>query len=191
MIILGGIETLFIGIAAWVLSGRTIRPTQQAWERQQTFVANASHELRSPLTLIRAGVEVALRGTKTENQVQILSNVLSDTDYMNKLIDDLLLLSRLDAQALKLEIQPIKIVDYFPEIINHLNRMASDRKVIIQSEIQDFEILADPLRLKQIIIIVMDNALHNTPDGEKIVIRGYQKDDKGIISITGLGNRNF
>ena len=65
MMLLGAIAILFIGFAAWILAGRTLRPTQRAWEKQQAFVANASHELRTPLTLIRAGTEVAYRNAGT------------------------------------------------------------------------------------------------------------------------------
>ncbi len=84
--------------------GRSLIPAQPAWERQQAFVANASHELRTPLTLMRASAEVAQRGLpETDDRRALLGDVLQETDHMGRLVDDLLLLSRLDAGRLALE----------------------------------------------------------------------------------------
>jgi hypothetical protein len=63
MILLGGMVTILFGLASWIMAGRTIKPSQQAWDKQQTFVANASHELRAPLDLdpCRGGIEFTAR----------------------------------------------------------------------------------------------------------------------------------
>jgi signal transduction histidine kinase len=80
-----------------VVSGRTIRPAQRAWDQQQAFVSNASHELRTPLAILRATAELNLKlGGKHAEEG--LRSVVEETDYMNALVDDLLLLSRLDAR---------------------------------------------------------------------------------------------
>jgi hypothetical protein len=68
MLALGGISIFLLGFASWWLAGRSLKPAQEAWERQQHFVANASHELRAPLTLMRASTEVALRTTSPKDQ---------------------------------------------------------------------------------------------------------------------------
>ena len=94
LLILGGIAVVLLGFGSWWLSGRTLNPAQQAWEQQQIFISNASHELRTPLTLIRASTEYALRSPDTQKQNELLQNVLQDCDYMNRLVDDLLLLYR-------------------------------------------------------------------------------------------------
>ena len=72
LILIGAASVLFIGAGAWVLAGKTIRPTLLAFDKQQAFVANASHELRAPLTLIRAEIEVAKREAKDPKQITVL-----------------------------------------------------------------------------------------------------------------------
>lgn len=104
LLALGGAVALALGAGSWWLAGRSLAPAQQAWERQQTFVANASHELRAPLTLIRASAEFGLRQVPSSEAGlrRLLEDVLQETDHMARLVDDLLLLSRLDAGRLVL-----------------------------------------------------------------------------------------
>jgi hypothetical protein len=104
LVILGGASVLSVGVGSWWLAGRSVKPAQQAWDRQQAFVANASHELRTPLTLLRASAEVAQRGLDaSDGRYSLLGDILQETDYMSQLVDDLLLLSRLDAGRLNLK----------------------------------------------------------------------------------------
>lgn len=92
----GVLVLILAGAGSWWLAGLTLVPAQKAWDQQQTFVANASHELRTPITLMRASTEVALRGARDPKQTELLQDVLKETDYMSVQVDDLLLLSRLD-----------------------------------------------------------------------------------------------
>ena len=92
-------------------------PAQKAWERQQVFIANASHEIRTPLTLLRATSEVALRRATDDRQKELLSGVLSETDYMARLVNDLLLLSRFDTGQLQLNLSKVNIADFIEEIV--------------------------------------------------------------------------
>ncbi len=187
MILLGGVVTIFFGLASWVLAGRTIKPSQLAWDKQHTFIANASHELRAPLTLIHAGVELSLRKAETPEQRELLSDVLSDANYMNKLIEDLLLLSRLDTGVLKLELQPINMEVFTVEMLRQVERLADTRSVSFTNEITPIQIIADPVRLKQILLIVLDNAVRNTPSGGTVTFKTVTSAGKGLIEIADDG----
>jgi signal transduction histidine kinase len=189
MIIAGGIVTLLFGLASWLLAGRTIKPSQEAFDKQQIFIANASHELRAPLTLIHAGVELGLRKTQDPAQRELLADVLNDANYMKKLIEDLLLLSRLDAQTLKLEIEPIQLEQFIPDLTRSMSRLAENQNIGIQNELAPICILADPMRLKQVLLIVLDNALRNSPENGMIELVTNKQDSKGVIRVTdhGLG----
>jgi signal transduction histidine kinase len=187
MIVLGGIVTFFFGLASWLLAGRTIKPSQRAWDKQQTFIANASHELRAPLTLIHAGLELSLRKAENPEQRELLSDVLSDTDYMNKLIEDLLLLSRLDSGALKLDLQPVNLITFSPELLRQVERLAQTRSVQMTHEVNPIQITADPVRLKQILLIILDNAVRNTPSGGIVTFKVNSSANKGTIEIEDNG----
>ncbi|MEO7913721.1 MAG: histidine kinase dimerization/phospho-acceptor domain-containing protein, partial [Roseiflexaceae bacterium] len=128
---LGGASVLLLSASSWWLAGRSLRPVQQSWERQQTFVANASHELRTPLTLMRASAEVALRGLPHQDadRRELLGDVLHEADHMSKLVEELLLLSRLDAGRLKVERQPIAVPDLLADVQRQIGRLADEHGV--------------------------------------------------------------
>lgn len=187
MILLGGVVTIFFGLASWFLAGRTIKPSQLAWDKQHTFIANASHELRAPLTLIHAGVELGLRKAENLEQRQLLADVLSDANYMNKLIEELLLLSRLDTGALKLEFQPINMPAFTAEMLRQVERLAQTQSLTLNQSVAPIQITADPVRLKQVMLIILDNAIRNTPPGGTVEIKVFSSGNKGLIEIEDNG----
>jgi signal transduction histidine kinase len=187
MVIAGGLITLLMGIASWLMAGRTIKPSQAALDKQQLFISNASHELRAPLTLIHAGVELSLRKARDPELHGLLTDVLNDSDYMKKLIEDLLLLSRLDAQSLKIELQPIQLVEFIPDLTRQLRRLAENQKVVIEESIEAVSVMADPVRLKQVLLIIMDNALRNSACDNAVEISVKSSKATASISITDHG----
>lgn len=161
----GLIGSVIVGAAGWWLSGRALRPAEEAWTRQLRFISSASHELRAPLTLIRASAEVALRNAEDEDQRELLADVLSESDHMRRLVDDLLTLSRLDSGALTLQRQPIQLSDFLADIQRHAARLSDKHGVTIALAKTAGTVFADPDRLRQILLILIDNALRYTPAG--------------------------
>lgn len=187
IVLLAAVSILLLGVGSWFLAGRSIKPTQLAWERQQTFVANASHELRTPLTLIHAGVEIVQRQTTSAPQKQILGDVISDANYMTKLIENLLLLSRLDAHKLPIEIQPVFLPDLLEEIIRQNERVLTNQQITLQSQVDPLIVLADPVHLKQILLILIDNAARNNHPGGWIKVTAVDKAGKALIEVSDSG----
>jgi signal transduction histidine kinase len=168
LVFLAVIAAILLGLGSWYLTGRALIPAQRAWENQQTFIANASHELRAPLTLVKANAEVGLRAAPPPEQQEILSEILSETDYMNRMVDDLLLLSRLDTQRLKLERKPVLVKDLFEEVQYQVRLLAAEKAITISLGETTGVINGDPLRLRQVCIILLDNALRYTPHAGQI-----------------------
>ncbi len=166
--ILGGLSVLLLGAGSWWLSGRTMRPTQRAWDQQQQFVSNASHELRTPLTLLRATAEYGLRQNRASLRSEALKDVLDETDYMSKLVDDLLLLSRLDAHRLKLAREPIRLPELLGEVSRQMEKVAAEKEVQIELGVVQGAVWGDTTRLRQVLLILLDNALRHTPAGGRI-----------------------
>jgi len=159
---------LVTGVASWWLAGRDIHASQRAIEQQRTFVANASHELRAPLTLIRAGIEVAQRSLADVPARRLLSAALTDVDYMNRLIEDLLLLSRLDEQRLTFDLQALPLPAFLAEMRQQVQQLAAGKTVQFCDDPPAGAVLADGDRLRQVFLILLDNALRNLPDGGQI-----------------------
>jgi signal transduction histidine kinase len=188
---LGGASVVLLSASSWWLAGRSLRPAQQSWERQQTFVANASHELRTPLTLLRASAEVARRGLPAQDadRRELLGDVLNETDHMSRLVDELLLLSRLDAGQLTIDRQPVDIAELLADVRRQIGRLADERGVCLDAGAASGVVLGDAMRLRQVLLILLDNALRHTPAGGTIRVealsRGRQVDI--VIADTGVG----
>jgi signal transduction histidine kinase len=171
--ILGSSATIFLVFVSWWLAGRSLGPAQKAWDQQQTFVSNASHELRTPLTLIRATADYGLRSQPKGEQSQLLTDILNECDYMDHLVDDLLLLSRLDAHRLKMELEPVAVSDLFSETVRQVSKLAQAGNISIETGSASGLVRADRVRLRQVLLILLDNALRFTPSGGSIRLSAH------------------
>lgn len=191
LLLLGGASAAVIGVGSWWLAGRSLRPAQLAWERQQAFVASASHELRTPLTLLRASVEVALRGMPPEqaDRREVLSDALGECDHMARLVDDLLLLSRLDARSLQLERRPIDVPALLGDVGRQVSRLADERGVRLSVDAREGSVVADATRLRQVLLIGLDNALRHTAAGGEVRLsaRPHGRAVQLVVSDNGAG----
>ncbi len=172
LLLLGGVSVVVMGFGSWWLAGRSIIPAQQAWERQQVFIANASHELRAPLTLLRASAEVARRTTPPDDDDtrELLDDVIHESDHMNRLVEDLLLLSRLDAGKIDVQRQPIVLAELLADTRRQVGRLAEEKGIALVVEPTDALVWGDPTHLRQVLLIVLDNAIRHTPPDGSITI---------------------
>jgi signal transduction histidine kinase len=184
---------VLVGGASWWMAGNSLLPARQAWERQQTFIANASHELRTPITLVRASTEVALRGlASTEtNRRELLQDVLQECDHMSTLVDELLLLSRLDAGQMKIDLQLINVAELFDDVARQVGRLAEQRGIALTVATGKGAIRADPSRLRQVLLILLDNALRHTRSGGTVTLSAEGSDAPSFVDVivadTGSG----
>ncbi|NNJ11603.1 histidine kinase [Chloroflexales bacterium ZM16-3] len=190
LLALSGISLMILGTGSWWLAGTALIPAQQAWERQQSFVASASHELRTPLTLMRASAEVAIRSVPetSTDQRELLGDVITEADHMRRLVDDLLTLSRLDSGRLKLERSPIDLPDLLGDIQRQVSRISQERMISISLGQVVGVALADTDRLRQVLLILLDNAMRYTPDGGQITISAEERGQTVLIQVADNGS---
>ena len=186
---LGGISAALLGLGSWWLAGRSLQPTQQAWEKQQAFVANASHELRTPLTLMRASAEVALRSLPGEDvdRRTLIGDVMRECDHMSRLVEDLLLLSRLDAGRLTLERKVIPMADSLADVQRQVGRLADERGVRLTADGAG-AVWGDPARVRQVLLALLDNALKHTPAGGTIHVEAQPQGKQVHITVEDTGS---
>jgi signal transduction histidine kinase len=187
LLVLAAISAVLLGLGSWWLSGRALKPAQRAWENQQAFVANASHELRAPLTLIKADAEVGLRAAPPAEQKEVLEDIVKESDYMNRLVDDLLLLSRLDTHRLKLTREAIDLKQLMSDIHRQVSKLAIEKDIEITLENSQGSITGDPVRMRQILLILIDNALRYTPPGGQITLETHPLGRRMQILIKDTG----
>jgi signal transduction histidine kinase len=189
LFLLGLFASLLLGLGSWYLSGRSLGPAQRAWDQQQAFVSNASHELRTPLTLIKASAEVGLRDHPVGEQRELWQDILGEADYMNRLVDDLLLLSRLDTHRLKLVRERVSLAELLHEMAHQAEKLVGEKGIRIEVGNVSGVILADPIRMRQVLLILIDNALRFTPPGGTIRLEtaAKRKVQQIIVSDNGSG----
>ncbi|UQZ81004.1 Alkaline phosphatase synthesis sensor protein PhoR [Paenibacillus konkukensis] len=173
--VVGAVISAFAGL---FLAGRALIPIQQAWEKQQRFVADASHELRTPTAVIHAQTELLLRypNHSIEQESSHIVVILKESKRMSKLLDDLLTLARSDSNQLEISSSQISLDALIEELSERFELLASTKDIhIVNDVIQPLTLWGDEGRIRQLLIILLDNALKNTPPSGTIEISGrYQ-----------------
>lgn len=189
LLLLNAFGGLLLGVGSWLLAGRALQPAQWAWERQHRFITGASHELRTPLTLIHASTEVAIR-TLLPEQVdtkELLDDALLESTHMQRLIDELLTLLRMDSGELALDTQAVALPALLDDLCRQVGRLADARGVHLVLDQVDGVVQADPQRLRQVLLILLDNALRYTPAGGHITLGARAEGRTAVISVTDTG----
>ena len=187
LLIIGGISLLLMAWGSWVVAGRSIQPVQLALEKQQGFVANASHELRTPLTLIRGTAELAVKGTRDKEVKTALGEIIRDTDYMSGMVEDLLLLSRIDSGALQFNREPVDLYEVLGELEEKAAGLCEKRKIHLINRSDHLLAVADPQRLRQVLWILVDNAMEYTGENGEILLETLAKGDQAKLSVCDSG----
>lgn len=189
VVVLGGFSTVALALASWWLAGRTLRPAQIAWDRQQAFIADAGHELRAPLTLLRASAEVARQDVSPadEDLRALLDDVLAESDHLARLVDDLLLLARLDSGRLTVARERVPVGPLLDDLSRQVSRLAGEKGVRVQTDASTVVVLGDPTRLRQALLILLDNALRFTPSGGTIRLSAVTRGNRGVVSVEDTG----
>ena len=136
-----------------------------ALRRQREFAADASHELRTPLTVIRSSIEYLER--HRDEPVSQVGTALEDIDdevrHMTSMVEDLLMLARSDSGAVALEHGPIDLGDVAADGASALGKPATRRGVRVHVDPQPAVVDGDPARLRQLVMILVDNAIRHAP----------------------------
>jgi heavy metal sensor kinase len=162
------------------------------------FTQDASHELKTPLTILKGEVEVTLRKERTpEEYQQILKSNLEEINRMSRIIDDLLLLSKADSGELKLNKEETNINRILNEVVAQMDILAQEKRLRIEiiNHQEDIWIFADSLRLRELFLNLISNGIKYTEEGgviritvTKEVQNGLKKQFlKVIVSDTGIG----
>jgi signal transduction histidine kinase len=184
---LGGLGAALLG--GLYMAGRAMRPARESFERQRAFVADASHELKTPLTLIRADAEMVLfRDHLNEEDRKLLDHALAETDRMGAVLSDLLLVARLDAGKVDLAEKPFDLAALLSEEAERFGARAASKGVRLEVLTPE-ELMAcgDAKRTGQALAVLFDNAVRFTPSGGSIAVRGRSGDRWAEASVADTG----
>ena len=165
---------LVIVLAGWFLTERALVPIRSAMDRQARFTADASHELRTPLAVVDAGLQVLRRhpDQTIARNAQLLDSMSAETQRMTRLVDDLLTLARVDVGHPVLRLEPTDISQLVVSTGADLQALAASRggRLDVQTEPR-IDGLVDGDRLRQLLVILVDNALRHGELGGAVEVR--------------------
>lgn len=192
---LGGLITLTLsGVGGMWLVQKSLEPTRRSLQRLKEFTADASHELRSPLTAVKTSIEVILKHPERihPKDVRKLMAIASATDQMAHLVEDLLFLARTDHLYVNRAKERIRVQldQILHDLLTLLEPQAQHRGITLHyTPLPSIEMIGDQNKLNRLFANLLENALHYTPQGGTVSLAVSQTAKFVIITIedTGIG----
>jgi Signal transduction histidine kinase len=184
----GGLVLVFFG--SLFMANRSLIPIKDSWKRQRDFVADASHELRTPLSVIETTADLVLsRKDKTiESQKKWLENIQTENQRMTKLVNDLLLLARTDSGQVTLEKRDFSLHSALLEVYISIEALAMQRGICLDPfQGPEINFFGDEARIKQLAVILIDNALKHTPAEGHVGMKVRDEGNSIIIEVADTG----
>ena len=160
---------------------------EELFRVQQRFVADVSHELRSPLTVIRGNLDLIRRGVANdpESRGEVLETIDSEVERMNRMVGDLLLLAQADA-GLPLRKEKVELDTIVLDVYRQARMMSNGVQVSLGHEDQA-SVIGDPDRLRQLFVNLLENAAKYAPPASPIEIRASQRGGTILVEISDRG----
>jgi len=156
-----------IVFAAFLLgAGKIVRPIAESYEKQKRFISDAGHEIKTPLTVINANLDLL---ESDYGEVEELSDIRTQTKQLTALTNDLVLLSKMEEQEHHLQKIELPLSDIVSETISAFHAPAAARKIELAASIRPhITVTGSPDKLRQLITLLLDNAVKYSPDGGMI-----------------------
>jgi signal transduction histidine kinase len=152
------------------------------------FLADVSHELRKPLTMIRINAEVGLGIERDCTHTRLLKEIAKGSARMSRLIDDLLFLARSDSDSPPLELKPVAVPPFLAEVAKRTEAVARGWGATFEARLTgEGWLRIDPTRIEQAVLILMDNAAKYSPPGSLVTLATTTEEDELCISVQDTG----
>jgi heavy metal sensor kinase len=160
-----------------------------AVQEMRRFSADASHELQTPLTILRGEIEVALLKQRSPSEYQqVLHSSLEEIERISRLVDGLLLLARADVGALKLDLQPVDMAQLTHQLCEHLQPLARQHDIELRHPVSHPVVIdGDELQLQRMLTNLIDNGIKYTPSGGHVSVCVEQKNKGAAIRVKDSG----
>ncbi|MDR3519448.1 MAG: HAMP domain-containing sensor histidine kinase [Candidatus Pacebacteria bacterium] len=180
----------FIVVLGFLLTHKTLAPIKSNMQKQKRFIADASHELRTPIAVIISGLEVNLDNKKLdfEGAKKTLENTLGEMRDFSKLSNNLLDLSKYDMPT-ETKYEPIDIGELINSIVEKNKSLASFKEITIEAKVKTGTIVSgNKIELSRVFYNILDNAIKYTPHNGKILISEKISLNNYILTISDNGN---
>jgi two-component system sensor histidine kinase CiaH len=181
----------FSSVAGYFLAGITLKPIENVMDEQKRFVADASHELKTPLTALQTSIEVALRDKKIDLKEALftLSDSLSDVKKLTVLTTDLLSLTKYQQNGVKEYFEKVNLNNILSESVKKIAPMVKQKNILLSIEGSDAFVNGNKEGLEKLVTILLDNAVKYTPGKGKVSVE-YRTKGKNVVIVvkdSGVG----
>ena len=190
VLLVGGAVVLLASVAfGFVYAGRALIPIRDSLRRQREFAADASHELRTPITVIRSSADYLRRSPALQDgeASAAVDDITAESERMTRLVEELLLLARADSDAVELRRERLDLTDVAGDSLRGLARLAEERDVRLELDGQPTPVVGDPDRLRQLLAILVDNAVRHSPAGTSVQVRVARRGRTATLSVSDAG----
>ncbi len=174
ILLLGALGLLGAAIVTAIVTGRALVPIRRSFDAQRRFVADASHELRTPAALIRANADVVEReGLVTDDGRALVADIITEADRLGRLVGDLLQLETDDATGAVIDAHPVDLAAIVGSTVRQAEALAVERDVHLMVSPMSLEtavVSGDRDRLVQLLLILFDNAFDHSPPGGTVTV---------------------
>jgi signal transduction histidine kinase len=187
---LGSAAVVAATVGGLLLTRQAMRPINAAFAAQRAFVADASHELRTPVTLVRTNAEVLLEtgAVPAAEDRALVENIVAVTGRMGRLIADLITLARLDAGVLPLVHRPVALDAVIATSCRQMARLAERHDVDLRlGPTTSLVVQGDAGRLEQVVVILLDNAITYNCPGGTVVVTLCRAGDQAVLEVRDKG----
>ena len=192
-LMLGGLTLVVIAVFFFIsryFANRAVRPMEEAWEKQNRFIADASHELKTPLSVINAncGVLYGSKNETVESQLKWVDSITRSVDRMSGLADHMLSLASMEDVNLLPQKALFNLSNETCDTVAEIEAAAFEKELLIQSEIEpDIELESDREHIRKMLTILLDNAVKYTQRGGQITICLSQEKRYIICTVRNSG----
>jgi signal transduction histidine kinase len=171
---------------SYLLARRTLHPIKNALDAQSRFTADASHELRTPLAAMKVEIETALRDLRTPDR-PVLKSALEEIGKLEALSGQLLELADYENQSAQRPTSEVKIIDVFNDVQAKMKGLAKRRNIKLTFQVADESVRANPDALRELVVILVDNAIKYSPDDTTVNITSKVADNQVRIEVRDCG----
>lgn len=176
-------------LLGYLVSGLTLEPIKRAMDKQKKFIADASHELKTPLAVMKTSIEVTKRNKNSSKKdfQELADSLLEEVDGLKDLTVNLLSLASFDQQSKHFD--QLDLDKNIDKVIKRVAPMAKEKKIKIVTDLDQIGVKGDSDKLEKLWMILLDNAIKYTPQGGTVsVVLKPTKDKVGVeIADTGVG----
>ena len=178
---------LLLGVSV-LLSRWATRPVEQAWRQQRQFLSDASHELKTPLTVILSNAELLKSAALEPRPARWADNILSESRQMRTLVEQMLTLARADSLSQPTALEPVSLTELVQDCALSFEPVAFEAgKTLRAGAAPDVTVTGSRDRLRQLVSILLDNAVKYGADGGEITLTLRRTDRQVCLTVSNPG----